>query len=282
MSGDDDLDDILGPEPSSPDDAPEEILVDAPQSSPMGKAARGLLERSRTYPVGGLSAKRTLKNTPDRLRRLLSYVAEMPVATDAARRAGISFTTLKYWLQKSKEGNVGDGFDVPIGENDETDDTGSTTVRFHLAWDDCMEEGIGLIERTTHQRATGYSEPLTYQGRVKYRIDPKKYDEYMLMDGVVDENNPDLWLRDTYGAPVPETVMKQDPDLAMFLLKTRKPQVYGNKAQVDVNFKGGVLVVGMQMQKPEDLNVLENQYRTQGLPDVIFEEDETSLIEAEA
>lgn len=285
MSGDkidDDLADMLGPEPDAGNDGdgekpPTEILVDAapvPKSRPMGEAARGVLERSRSYPVNQAAKK----NTPERLQRLLDYAAEMPVGSDAARRAGISYSTLKYWLQKSLEGVPGDGFDMLLGVEDETGDgEDGNSIRFHNAWDAAMEQGVGLVERATFTRAGGYWEPLTYQGRVIYRISPAAYDLAELLGEDVDERNPANWLRDANGAPVPESVWKMDPDLAQFILKTRKPLVYGNKATLDVNVKGGVLVVGMQMTKPEDLNVLENQYRTQGLPDVIFEEDDVNL-----
>jgi len=60
----------------------------------------------------------------------------------------------------------------------------------------------------------------------------------------------------------------------MFILKTRRPDVYGNKATVDVNVRGGVLVVGMKLDKPEDLPLLEDQYRREGLPPVIFDDAE--------
>jgi hypothetical protein len=271
MSGDDidDLADLLGPEP---DPEETEVLVDeapTPKSRPMGEASRGLLKRSRSYPVNRVAKK----NTPDRLKRLLSYIAEMPVTSDACTRANISVSTLKYWLQKSKEGKPGDGFDINLGEDDETEDEGNT-IRFHLAWDDFMEVGVGLVERSVFQRGTGYEEVLTYQGKVQYKLDPEKVEIALMVDDTIDDRNPALWLRDKFGAPVPETVWKMDPDLAMFLLKTRKPQMYGAKSQIDLNVKGGVLVVGMKLDKPEDLNLIEEQYRREGLPPVIFEESD--------
>lgn len=273
---DDDLADLLGPDPEAEPET--EALVDEvpPKSRPMGAASRELVKRSRTYPVNQAAKK----NTPERLQRLLDYAAEMPVGSDAASRAGISYSTLKYWLQKSLEGIPGDGFDMLLGIEDETGEgEESNSIRFHNAWDAAMETGVGQVERATITRAGGYWEPLTYQGRVIYKIKPDAYDIANLLGEEVDDRNPANWLRDKYGAPIPESVWKMDPDLAQFILKTRKPLVYGNKATLDVNVKGGVLVVGMQMSKPEDLNVLENQYRTLGLPDVIFEEDEASTID---
>lgn len=280
MSGDnedDDLSDLLGPEPVSAEAiaaymlmAPPENLVDeTPKSRPMGEASRALLERSRSYPVN----RAAKKNTPERLQRLLDYIAEMPITSDACKRASISVSTLKYWLQKSSEGRPGDGFDMALGLADENGGD-ENFVRFHDAWEAAMETGVGLVERSVHQRAIGYEEVLTYQGKVQYKIDPEKYDLYMLLGDPIDERNPDLWLRDARGIPVPETVWKMDPDLAMFVLKTRKPLVYGAKATMDVNIKGGVLVVPMRAVTSEDLNTIEAEYRMSEKQLVTFEEDD--------
>ena len=267
MSSDDiDLDDLLGPEPIT-DTA--ENLVDAavPVSRPMGEASRALLERSRSYPI----QRAAKKNTPERLQRALAYVAEMPVGADVARRLGISYTTLKYWLQKSFEGAPGDGFDIKMGDDDENG-TDDDTIRFHDAWDVAMLAGVEAVEAATIKRATGYDEVLTYQGKVQYRYDPQKLKDSR--DLGLPENVPENYLLDKFGAPVPETVFKMDPDLAMFILKARKASVYGAKASVDVNVKGGVLVVGMRAATSEALNELENKYRKEGRPAVTFEESD--------
>ncbi len=264
MSGDEELDDMLAL-PSDEQEPEQEILVDAaPNSRPMGDAARALLERSRSYPVN----RAARRNTPEMLKRILSYAAEMPVGQTVARRAGISYTTLKYWLQKSSEGKSGDGFDVILGDNDENE-TGDT-IRFHLAWDDALSAGVALVERATIQRAMGYEEVLTYRGQVVYKYDEEKLSEARMLG--TPEFIPQNYLLDKYGAPVPETVWKMDPDLAMFILKTHKPEKYGNKATVDVNVRGGVLVVPMRAIAPEDLNVIEEQDRKRGRELITFEE----------
>jgi hypothetical protein len=267
MRGDDiDLDDLLGPEPVAED----ENLVDAAPPDAISPS-KALLERSRSYPV----QRAAKKNTPENLRRALAYVAEVPVGADVARRMGISYTTLKYWLQKSFEGAPGDGFDIVMGDDDENG-TDDNSVRFHDAWDTAMMAGVERVEVATIRRATGYDEVLTYQGRVQYKYDPEKL--AISRELGLNEFVPDNYLLDQYGAPVPETVYKMDPDLAMFILKARKPQIYGAKASVDVNVKGGVLVVGMRAATPEALNELEDRYRKEGRPAVTFEEgDEEAL-----
>jgi hypothetical protein len=266
MSGEDiDLAELLGPLPET------ENLVDAapPKSRPMGKASRALLERSRSYPVNG--AIRAKKNTPERLMLLLRNASEMPVGADAARRAGISFTTLQYWLQKSKEGAPGDGFDCAIGAADENG-TENNTIRFHTAWDSALITGLDRVAATVHMRAEGYRKPQVYKGRVQYQFDPAKVSTYIELGLPLDDRDPRLWLRDKSGAPVPESVLEQDPELAMFLLKTKHPD-YKPKA-IDVNVRGGVLVVGMRAATSEALNEIEEKYRKEGLPAVTFEEDD--------
>lgn len=261
MSNDPELDELLGP-PEQDENLVDETPLEVPFVDRSGKA---VLERSRSYPVQRVARK----NTPENLRRALAYVAEIPVGADVARRMGISYTTLKYWLQKSFEGAPGDGFDIVMGDDDENG-TSDNTVRFHDAWDTEMLAGVERVEVATIRRATGYDEVLTYQGRVQYKYDPEKL--AISRELGLAENTPENYLVDQYGAPVPETVYKMDPDLAMFILKARKPQIYGNKASVDVNVKGGVLVVGMRAATSEALNELESNYRKQGRPAVTFEE----------
>lgn len=274
MSGKDndiDLSDLLGPEPDAPDAPAPEVLVDAP---PKSDTRRAMLARSARYPVMAAAKRLAKKNKPEILKRLLSYIAEMPVLADACFRAGITTPTLKYWLQQSLEGRVGDGFDMALGESDETGDGDGDTVRFHIAWDAALEIGIGATERAVHQRGTGYWEILTYKGAVVYKLDPKEVEVALLLGDAIDNRNPALWLRDKFGAPVPESVWKMDPDLAMFILKTRKPQTYGPKSVVEHNIRGGVLVIPMRAVTSEDLNTIEEEYRVSDKPLVTFEDDD--------
>jgi len=267
MSGKvDDLADLLGPEPEV-ENLVDEAPATAPASRPMGAESRALLERSRTYPVN----RAAKKNTPEMLRRLLSYAAEMPVGTTAARRAGISYTTLRYWLQKSLEGKPGDGFDVVMGDADENG-TEDNTERFHIAWDRAMEMGVGLVQEATIKRAMGYEEVLTYRGRVQYQYDPEKC--ALSRELGLPEFVPENYLLDEFGAPRPETVWKIDPDLAMFILKTHMPEKYGNKASVDVNVRGGVLVVGVRAATSEALNQIEEENLRAKRPAVTFVEED--------
>lgn len=269
MSGNDiDLEDLLGPDPIDPE---AEELVDvappSPTSRPMGEASRGVLERSRSYPV----SRAAKKNTPERFARLLSNIADIPMASDAARRAGISFSQLKYWLQKSLEGFSGDGYDVALPDG-EDNGTPNNTERFHLAWDNAMRVGLGRAEKAAWALGVGYNEVQSHKGRVQYQIDPDKYELFVLLGVPIDERNPQLWLRDEFDAPVPETIFKQDPDMLKWILENRIPKEYGKRATVDMNVTGGVLVVGMRAATSEALNEIESAYRKEGRPAVTFDD----------
>lgn len=262
MRGDDiDLEDMLGPDPAETEKLVDEAPA-APAYNPMGAGGRALLERSRSYDVRRAVPK---KNTPERLNRLLNAVSENGVANSACLRAGISMTTLKYWLQKSKEGKPGDGFDIMLGDGDENADSEEGSVRFHDAWDFAIVSGVEAVEAAVMKRAVGYREVLTYQGRVIYQQDPD-----LIALGFT---GAEAYKLDEFGAPIPETVEKMDPDLAMFILQHRKPDVYGKRATLDMNVKAsGVLVVGMRPATSEALNLLEEEYRKKGRPSVTFEE----------
>ena len=282
MSGnddDDDLSDLLGPDPIDESVVIEELVDAAPLSRPMGGPSRALLGRSRSYPVDGSPLmvgrvrKRARKNTPERLNRLLQNVSEIPVASDAARRAGTNLSQLKYWLQKSLEGVPGDGFDVALPDTDENENL-DNTVRFHLAWDSAMEFGLGRLEKVAWDLGNGYDKPQVYKGRVQYQIDQVQYELFILLGLPIDDRDQRLWARDASGAPIPVSVREQDPDMVRWVLETRMPKVYGKKATVGLEVTGGVLVVGMRAATSEALNELENQYRKEGRPAVTFEETE--------
>lgn len=215
MADDNDLLDLLGPEPEV---APAPPAPEVKALTP----GRAMQRRSRSYLVKGKL------NSPARLKNLLTAIGEMPVATDACMRAGISYSTLKYWLTKSNEGAPGDGFDVAVMP-------GEDPIRFHDAWESAMLYGVERVEKAAIDKALGVLEPLTFQGRVIYKLDPD-----LLSLGFAGH---EAYLKDANGQPVPETVLKQDPDLMQFILKARKPDVYGTKQQIDVNHRGGVLVV---------------------------------------
>lgn len=260
MSGDEDLTDLLGPDPEPVEPPKPRPGVHTSPAALKHAGGREILQRSRSYDLHRAVGK---KNSPERLRRILSACADTPVANSVCMRAGISVTTLKYWLQKSSEGKPGDGFDVATGL---VEGEGPVTVRFHDAWDTAIESGVDRVEAAAFKRAIGYREVLTFQGRVIYKQDPD-----LLSLGLT---GADAFAKDEFGAPIPETIEKQDPDLQMFILKARRSKFYGDKKQIDMNVRGGVLVVGMTAKTPADLNAMELEAKRIGRAPVIFEDTE--------
>src|ERR1035437_851920 len=202
----------------------------------------------------------TRKYAPERLHAILKYVAEMPVISDVCARAGLSRSSIIYYLAKSVRGKPGDAFDLVAGE----DEHGNPIMRrFHEMWADALSDGIDKVEKAAHMLAVGQPETLTHKGRVQYKIDPDAI-RLGLIDG-----DPGFYLTDENGELIPETIIMQDPDMVRFILKTRRPQVYGDKSSVDVTHRGGVLVVGVKKTEAE----LEIAYGgKQEIQDVEFED----------
>jgi hypothetical protein len=227
------------------------------------------LARSENYSVtringDGTTAKR--KCNPDRMRRICAQLAQVPVAKDACEMNGVTTHSVKLWLTKSRLGQPGDGFDIIVNPDDDPED--QTSVRFHELYDASLKEGAQNLLRATWKRAMGYREPLTYQGRVIYKLDPLKL--RLGMEGM------DAYLLDEEGYPVPESVEKQDPDLMQFLLKGLMPETFGNKTKIEMEGKiSGVLVVAAKAATGQAIEEEEALYRKAPMQ-VTFEEDDES------
>jgi hypothetical protein len=199
------------------------------------------------------------KSSPQKLAQILKCLSEMPVIADVCRRTAVSRTGIKYWLEKSQQGFP--GFDLPTGESDE--DGKPITRRFHELWADALADGIDRVERAAMQLALGQHEPLTDRGRVQYKYDPD-----LLSLGLT---GPDAYLKDKDGKPVPETIIKQDPDMIRFLLKAHRPDQYVATQKVDVNHRGGVLVVGVRPKSSAEFDK-QTPNKLEQVTDVEFEE----------
>ena len=207
------------------------------------------------------SANRQLlvrKYAPERLQAILKNVAECPVIAEVCRRVSISRSSLIYYLAKSEKGKVGDGFDVVVGEDEHGNDI---KARFHVAWAHALEDGIDSVERAAHRLAVGQPKPLTNKYGVIY-----KFDQDLLNLGFTEM---EAYLRDESGAPIPQTIIEQDPDMMRFILKTRRRNVYGDHTSVDMVHSGGVLVVGVKKTEAELEKVYGGNQETQ---DVEFED----------
>lgn len=167
------------------------------------------------------------KNSPERMTVLLKKVMEFPNVTKACAFSGIVYSTLKYWIKRSQEGQPGDGFDLEFGEE---------IKRFHQHWEDALDAGVQMVEDAYVARAvSGYYETLHHQGRVQYQ-----YDEKALALG---ETGPAAYLLDEDGKPIPERIHLQDPEVQLAVLKAWRRDRYGQHDMVTFEHRGGVMVV---------------------------------------
>lgn len=188
-----------------------------------------LLRKSRIRIVGR-------KYSPERLVKFLNILASVGVLTEAARQAGFSVTSAKYYMAKSE--NNDPGFVLTWGD---------VEGPFHELVKIAIEMAVERVEANVFRRANGYLEPQVHQGRVQYEID---------YDAIALGAEPGSWeaiLKDDKGKPIPVTVERQSEDLQQFILKSRRPDIYGNKSQVDMVMRGGVMVVSAPARTSDEL-----------------------------
>lgn len=141
---------------------------------------------------------------------------------------------------------------------------------FRAAWDDAKEAGADLLERVARKRAVwGLEEPIIHKGIPTYvhELDEAGntiYDvlqyEVPNLDGtmsLVNERVPRKKL-DENGQPIVMTVRKPSDALLMFLLKGRRPGVFGTDRQ-EISGPGGgpveqktVIVTGIDRDAARD------------------------------
>src|ERR1700676_559565 len=108
---------------------------------------------SRLSPVGR-------KSSPERLTLLLDYMAQFPGVMRAVAFSGMSYSNFKYILQRSMEGQPGDGYDLTYGDSGE--DGKGVTKRFHQHFEEVRDGAVQRVEDSYMQRAmVGYYEVLS-------------------------------------------------------------------------------------------------------------------------
>jgi hypothetical protein len=195
------------------------------------------------------------KRSPARQRLILDSLAEFPVKNLATRKAGIHRNTLEYWLKCSAAGH--DGYDIEWRGH---------TAKFHEHYKSAMEEGIGKVEKAAFEMALGYDEVQTYHGRVVYKIDESLWS--------LGNRGPDAYLKDENGNLIPETVRKQDPEMIRWILERRRPDKYGKHRKIDVTHKGGVLVVGANLNTEKLEKESGGEQRIQDVESVVEDDSE--------
>jgi len=214
------------------------------------KTGRELMRESRSRTIVGK------KNSPERLTKLLNYIVQFPQVNRACAMAGLSVTTLKYYLTKSEKGAPGDGFDLTYGDE---------TKRFHLHFADCRDAAVQEVEDAYISYGLKHYEVLSDKGRVIYQIDPQ-------LSGL-GLTGPDAYLLDEDNRPIPERIEKQDPEVLEKVLKAYRRDRWGQHDKLDVNLRGGVMVVGVRAKSSNEIEAGEAEALTAPL-DVEFREIE--------
>lgn len=195
------------------------------------------------------------KNSPERLTILLKKMMQVTGVVNACLFAGTTYSTLRYWLKRSQEGQIGDGFDLTFGEE---------TKRFHEHYEDCRETMVQEVEDAYTERALhGYYETLHHQGRVAYQFDQELVDLGL--------TGPDAYLRDENNKPIPERIQHQDPEVMLAVLKAWRRDKYGQHDRLDVTHRGGVMVVTAPALSSADLEARELRMKARPI-DVEFRE----------
>ena len=213
------------------------------------RSGQALVKHDPTIQVGRKSSPATLKS-------ILKRISNVTHISEACRAHNIVYSTLRYWIKRSTEGKVGDGWDVEFN---------GVVDRFHNHYWAAIECGVQKSVDEIMKRGHGYEEVLHHHGHVTYRDD-----EELVRLGAT-PGTPEAWLRDENGRPIPETVTKQSEECLMFIAKAHRPEIYGTKVNMTVEKRIGVLVVGTK----RDAKNLEDTYGgKQEILDVEFTEVE--------
>lgn len=212
--------------------------------------------KSTALLVTGRPNGRTKKYHPDNLQRGLRALRATGVYLSAQRAMGISKTTWKYWIEKSRKGQPGDGFDIPCPEIGE-----GITRRWHEVVQDTLDDALDAVELKMTSAALGERlQILTNRDGIVY-----EYDDFLLEIGYTGRA---AYKRDKNGDPIPVKIPMFDLDAAKDLLRAKRPHVWGHRKEVNVTGAVGVLVVGAK-KNPKELEKAYGDH--QEIIDVPFE-----------
>ena len=162
-------------------------------------------------------------------RAVLKAAAEFPNIAVICKRTGVARDALRYWLTMSRERSSDSLFDIPTAQG--------RTERFHVLWEDAIQEGMDKADATAFRLATGtFREALHHHGHVTYKTDPQ-----LIALGLKGE---EAYLKDENGDLVPESIPIVDPEMVRWLLARRRPEIYGAKQQINVDHthRGGFVI----------------------------------------
>jgi hypothetical protein len=168
-------------------------------------------------------SKSTRKRSPKLMRIVLDALTELPILSSAARKAGIHFKTLQYWLKCSNAGY--DGYDL---------EWRGVKRRFHEHCDSAIGRAHDTLRDVVVAIAMGY----------QIKTDP------FLVD-VVGCRGLDAYAKDRNGDFTLGPSGPPNPKMLRFYLQWRFPEKYGKHRKIEAPETGGVLVIGMP-QPPDN------------------------------
>src|SRR4051812_38685918 len=190
-------------------------------------------------PREGKPVNHNQKRTPERMRRFLETLMEWPNVRRASKMCGVSRHLPRYWKEQSARGPEGGEFAVTMDLGDGV----LVTKEFHKWWDECLDHGVDRVEDVYQEHALGYWEPVLYEGRLQYELDPKEPFKTDVKEGkIIQIAN---YRRDADGKLVVLKVFKRSENAAHNLLKAHRPTKYRENFKVDasVNHTGGAFFV---------------------------------------
>jgi len=177
--------------------------------------------------------------TPGTLLLIIKRTAISPSVKDVCEAARISRDTLDYWLMLSKTKADHKAFDVNIN---------GEIRRFHQWYEDARKDITEKVLSHVYEVASGSAlEHSRFRGKMVYKEDP----ELLKLAGAQFAGTSAVYLRDENGNPIPETFPFRDMETARWWLTYMMPETFGKHQTIDVNHRGGVLVVRGQLTTDE-------------------------------
>jgi hypothetical protein len=202
-----------------------QTLTAPPREEPIRKRRRSGNRHLRKEKLPAKNSKVSTKLSPERMRVVLNALAECPILSSAANKAGIHRKTLERWIKRSNAGH--EGYDVEWrGER----------WRFHEHCESAIGEAHDTVLLRAREIALG----------VRYKTDPS-----LVKLGY---RGVDAFATDEDGNFIEEVVGPPDPKMLRFLLELVLPERYGKHRKSDIPRTSGVLVVGQRTEKRKNKN----------------------------
>jgi hypothetical protein len=182
-----------------------------------------------------------MKKSQETFRILADSICSSPSYANAARRAGISESSLWSWIAASQRGEPGFTLDEYVGEQD-------------MPLHECLKIArkmamMAVVQNLEHRALNGHTEQSYYKGQPQYELDPALLswsDEELRALGM------DRYKRDANGNLIPVLLKFQPPvALALAVASAHWPKLYGARSEVNVNVKGSLGVTTVDKRKPK-------------------------------